>query len=355
MANALAQFGNDLHSGRKSFGFVALRARLLSFALLLVVLAVLVPVVKGGFNLGIEFRGGSEFTVSQVANADIAVGEKAIIEAAPEASDVRVTNIAEGTIRAQMGQLSDDQTLAVGQALQDAYAVTADQVTSSFVGPTWGAGVTQQALIGLVWFIVLVMIGMALYFRTWKMSVSAIAGLLFTIITTVGLYALVGFEITPSAIIGFLTVLSYSLYDTVVVFDKIRENTAGLANRYDSTFGEQVNLAVNQTLVRSINTSIVGILPVGSILFIGSLLLGAGTLKDLSLALFVGIIIGTLGTLFVAAPAYAALRLGEKNIKEHEETVARYRAGELVDETSEAEQPQAVQPVSIQVNPVNLQ
>ncbi|WP_237223927.1 protein translocase subunit SecF [Rothia nasisuis] len=355
MANKLAQFGNELHSGQRSFGFVPKRRRWLTCALVLVILAALVPVVRGGFNLGIEFRGGSEFTVSQVANPDIAVGQEAVEQAAPEATDVRVTNIAAGTVRAQMGELTDDQTLAVGQALQKAYGVGADQVTSSFVGPTWGAGVTQQALIGLAWFILLVMVGMALYFRTWKMSVSAIAGLVFTIVTTVGLYALVGFEITPSAIIGFLTVLSYSLYDTVVVFDKIRENTDKLTERTDSTFAEQVNLAVNQTLVRSINTSIVGILPVGSILFIGALLLGAGTLKDLSLALFVGIIIGTLGTLFVAAPAYAALRLREKNVREHTARVEDYRAGRLAPAThqQDAGEP-AGAPVAVTVNQLHF-
>lgn len=355
MANKLAQFGNELHSGQRSFGFVPKRRLWLTIALALVVLAALVPVVRGGFNLGIEFRGGSEFTVSQVADTDISIGQQAIADAAPEATDVRVTNIAAGTVRAQMSELTDDETLAVGQALQSAYGVSADQVTSSFVGPTWGAGVTQQALVGLVWFILLVMIGMALYFRTWKMSVSAIAGLIFTIVTTVGLYALIGFEITPSAIIGFLTVLSYSLYDTVVVFDKIRENTEGLEKRRDTTFAEQVNLAVNQTLVRSINTSIVGILPVGSILFIGALLLGAGTLKDLSLALFVGIIIGTLGTLFVAAPTYAALRLGEKGVREHTELVRRARQGQ-VEEGEEREDAVAQQdaPVMVTVHSVNL-
>lgn len=354
MANILAQFGNDLHSGRRSFGFVALRKRLLTIALVITVLAALVPVVRGGFNLGIEFRGGSEFTVSQAKNADISIGQDAIAQAAPEASDVRVTNIAEGTVRAQMSELNDDETLAVGQALQSAYGVGADQVTSSFVGPTWGDSVTKQALVGLVWFIALVMVGMALYFRTWKMSLSAIAGLLFTIITSVGLYALVGFEITPSAIIGFLTVLSYSLYDTVVVFDKIRENTDGLNKRQDTTFGEQVNLAVNQTLVRSINTSIVGILPVGSILFIGALLLGAGTLKDLSLALFIGIIIGTAGTLFVAAPAYAALRLGEKQVKEHDELVAKARAGELAQEQDDLDDDQDEAPMTISIQQIDL-
>lgn len=355
MANKLAQFGNELHSGQRSFGFVPKRRLWLTIALALVVLAALVPVVRGGFNLGIEFRGGSEFTVSQVADTDISIGQQAIADAAPEATDVRVTNIAAGTVRAQMSELTDDETLAVGQALQSAYGVSADQVTSSFVGPTWGAGVTQQALVGLVWFILLVMIGMALYFRTWKMSVSAIAGLIFTIVTTVGLYALIGFEITPSAIIGFLTVLSYSLYDTVVVFDKIRENTEGLEKHRDTTFAEQVNLAVNQTLVRSINTSIVGILPVGSILFIGALLLGAGTLKDLSLALFVGIIIGTLGTLFVAAPTYAALRLGEKGVREHTELVCRTRQGQ-VEEGEEREDASGQQdaPVMVTVHSVNL-
>lgn len=349
MANKLAQFGNDLHSGKKSYGFVPHRVRWLALALVLVLLAALVPVVKGGFNLGIEFRGGSEFTVSAVANPDVSVGEGAIAEAAPEASDVRVTNIAAGTVRAQMGELTEDETLAVGDALQSAYGVGADDVTSSFVGPTWGAGVTKQALTGLVWFVLLVMVGMAFYFRTWKMSLSAIAGLVFTIATTVGLYALIGFEITPSAIIGFLTVLSYSLYDTVVVFDKIRENTEGIESRRDTTFGEQVNLAVNQTLVRSINTSVVGILPVGSILFIGALLLGAGTLKDLSLALFVGIIIGTVGTLFVAAPAYAVLRLGEKDVREHDELVRKVRAGELLEE-EESEQPVSVAAPAITVS-----
>ncbi len=144
---------------------------------------------------------------------------------------------------------------------------------------------------------------MALYFRTWKMSLSALVGMLVTMFITAGVYALSDFEVTPSAIIGFLTVLSYSLYDTVVVFDKIRENTADLQASTRRTFAEEVNLAVNQTLVRSINTMMVAILPVGAILFIGAGLLGAGTLRDLSLALFVGILIGTAATIFIAAPA----------------------------------------------------
>lgn len=326
--NAFARFGNDLHSGARSYPFVGKRRLWLLLATVLMAVSVLIPAVGGGFNLGIDFRGGSEFVVSKTAHVDTATGERIIHEKAKEASDVRVTNIAPGTIRAQMSKLSDDETLQVKAALQEGYGVSENDVTSSFVGPTWGADVTRQAFWGLVAFVVLALIGMAFYFRTWKMSLASIAGLFFTVVVTVGLYAAFGFEITPSAIIGFLTILSYSLYDSVVVFDKIRENTEDVLERRDTTFAEQINLAVNQTLVRSINTAIVGVLPVGAILFIGAFILGAGTLQDLSLSLFVGILVGMFGTLFVSAPLYASLRLGEAQIREH---TAKVESGSFKD------------------------
>lgn len=326
--NAFARFGNDLHSGARSYPFVGKRRLWLLLAAVLMAVSVLIPAVGGGFNLGIDFRGGSEFVVSKTAHVDTATGERIIHEKAKDASDVRVTNIAPGTIRAQMSKLSDDETLQVKAALQEGYGVSENDVTSSFVGPTWGADVTRQAFWGLVAFVVLALIGMAFYFRTWKMSLASIAGLFFTVVVTVGLYAAFGFEITPSAIIGFLTILSYSLYDSVVVFDKIRENTEDVLERRDTTFAEQINLAVNQTLVRSINTAIVGVLPVGAILFIGAFILGAGTLQDLSLSLFVGILVGMFGTLFVSAPLYASLRLGETQIREH---TAKVKSGSFKD------------------------
>lgn len=334
--NAFARFGNDLHSGARSYPFVGKRRLWLLLAAVLMAVSVLIPAVGGGFNLGIDFRGGSEFVVSKTAHVDTATGERIIHEKAKDASDVRVTNIAPGTIRAQMSKLSDDETLQVKAALQEGYGVSENDVTSSFVGPTWGADVTRQAFWGLVAFVVLALIGMAFYFRTWKMSLASIAGLFFTVVVTVGLYAAFGFEITPSAIIGFLTILSYSLYDSVVVFDKIRENTEDVLERRDTTFAEQINLAVNQTLVRSINTAIVGVLPVGAILFIGAFILGAGTLQDLSLSLFVGILVGMFGTLFVSAPLYASLRLGEAQIREH---TAKVESGNFkdADEADEAE------------------
>ena len=264
--NVFARFGNDLHSGARSYPFIGKRRLWLLLAVLLMVVSVAIPLVSGGFNLGIDFRGGSEFVVSRTTHTEVSEGENAVKEHAPSASDVRVTNIAPGTIRAQMSKLSDNETLSVKKALQDAYGVSENDVTSSYVGPTWGEDVTRQAFFGLIVFVILALIGMAFYFRTWKMSLASIAGLLFTVVVTVGIYAALGFEITPSAIIGFLTILSYSLYDSVVVFDKIRENTEDAFSRKDRTFAEDINLAVNQTLVRSINTAIVGVLPVGSIL-----------------------------------------------------------------------------------------
>ncbi len=302
-----AQWGNALYTGAKSYPFVPKWRTWFAVAAALLLLAGGLTALRGGFNLGIEFRGGSEFTVSDTQNTDVAAGEQAVADVMPEAQ-ATVTNIAPGTMRVQTERMDDEQTLQVADNLQRAYHVGQDNVTSTFVGPTWGEAVSTQALIGLVVFVALVTLFMALYFRTWKMSLAAVVGMLYVVALTAGIYGATGFEITPSAVIGFLTILSYALYDTVVVFDKVRENTMTEHGDERRDFGQNVNLAVNQTLVRSITTSVVGILPVGSILFIGAGLLGAGTLRDIALAIFVGIIVGTLATLFIQAPLYAVLQ-----------------------------------------------
>ncbi len=325
MTTSFATFGHELYTGKRSYNFVNSKKIWFIIAAVAVALSILIPVAKGGFNLGIEFRGGSEFTVSNVSTTDAALGEKAVHDVVPGAIP-RVANVAGNTMRIQTDQLTDDETNRIKDGLTSAYGVTENEVTSNFVGPTWGQDVTRQALIGLVVFVGLAAVLMALYFRTWKMSLSALVGMLVTMFTTAGVYALSDFEVTPSAIIGFLTVLSYSLYDTVVVFDKIRENTADISTSTRRTFGEEVNLAVNQTLVRSINTMMVAVLPVAAILFIGAGLLGAGTLRDLSLALFVGILIGTAATIFIAAPLYAWLRQGEPELVKQAKKVAHRRA-----------------------------
>lgn len=324
--NRFADWGNALYTGRRAYPFVRRWRLWFAIAAALLVLAGGLTALRGGFNLGIEFRGGSEFTVSDAATGDLAAGREAVADVVPGVEPT-VTAIAPGTMRVQTEQLDDAQTRQVAQNLQEAYGVTQDEVTSTFVGPTWGEAVSQQALLGLVIFVVLVTLFMALYFRTWKMSLAAVVGMLYVVALTAGIYGATGFEVTPSAIIGFLTILSYALYDTVVVFDKVRENTRGQEEDPDRTFEQNVELAVNQTLVRSITTSIVGLLPVASILFIGAGLLGAGTLRDISLALFIGIIVGTLSTLFLQAPLYALLRRGDADVRAQDARVGRERDG----------------------------
>jgi preprotein translocase subunit SecF len=222
--------------------------------------------------------------------------------------------------------LSDEQTQQVSDALAEAYEVPAEDITSTYIGPTWGASVSGKAFGGALLFLFLVMVAMTFYFRAWRMALSAIAALAHDLIITIGVYAVVGFEITPASIIGFLTVLGYSLYDTVVVFDKVRENTQAVLDQSQFTYAEGANLAVNQTMVRSINTSVVALLPVGSILFIGAFVLGAGTLQDISLALFVGMIAGTYSSIFLATPMEVALRGNEKRIVDHTAKVLARRA-----------------------------
>ncbi|GAA3283607.1 protein translocase subunit SecF [Nesterenkonia halobia] len=323
MAARFATVGNQLYTGERSHPFIQ-RSRLwFLIAALLVLASATVPLARGGFNLGIEFTGGSEFTISDISNTDVAPGEEAMEPVTDE--EVVVTNIAPGTIQVRTAQLDDEQTLEAADALQEAYSASSDQVTSNYIGPSWGEHVSEQMLLGLAIFLIMVTLYMALYFRTWKMSVAAIVGLGFVVATTAGIYSATGFEVTPSAIIGFLTILSYALYDTMVVFDKVRENVRGLFDQKDQTFGERVNLAVNQTLVRSLNTSVVGILPVGSILFIGAWLLGAGTLRDIALALFVGIIVGTVATLFVQAPLYGWMRGRDADVVAHTREVLALR------------------------------
>jgi preprotein translocase subunit SecF len=273
----------------------------------LVVIAIVAPVARGGFNFGIEFRGGSEFRIDGVGSTSQQVARDAVQSVDPESQPI-VTSVGVDSVRIQTEQLDDVTTEEIRIALASAYGVSSGSVTSSFIGANWGADVTSKAINGLIVFLLLVSVLMALYFRTFKMSVAALAALAHDVVITAGIYALTGFEVTPAAVIGLLTILGYSLYDTVVVFDKVRENTLDVEYSEVTTFASQVNLAVNQTLVRSVNTSVVAVLPVASILFIGAALLGVGTLRDIALALFIGIVVGTYSSIFIAAPVYVHLR-----------------------------------------------
>jgi preprotein translocase subunit SecF len=322
---SFAKFGNDLYTGERSYDFVGKRKLWYLIAVVLIALSVLLPALRGGFFFGIEFTGGSEFQISDVSDTSQTLATDAVNDAVASANP-RVTVVGDDGIRVQTDQLSTTDQTTVRDALASAYSVGSDEVTASFIGPTWGQDITSSAIRALIVFLVLAAVFMAIYFRTWKMSVAAIVSLIHDIVITAGVYGALGFEITPSAVVGFLTILGYSLYDTVVVFDKIRENTSEDGPMATRTFGESVNLAVNQTLVRSINTGVVAALPVGAILFIGSWLLGAGTLRDIALSLFVGIVIGTYSTIIIAAPLYVNLREGEPGIKKHSQRLFAARA-----------------------------
>jgi preprotein translocase subunit SecF len=318
------EFGNNLYTGKTSFPFVGKRRLWFIIAIALVVASALVPLLRP-VQFSIEFTGGSQFTVQAPDKTDQDAASEAVQSVVPDAS-TKVVIVGGTDVRVQTDQLTEKQTQQVAAALADAYGVEAAEVTSSFIGPAWGENVTRQSLWGLAIFLALTFLILAIYFRTWKMSAAAILGLLDVLIITVGVYALAGFEISPAAVIGFLTILAYSLYDTTVVFDKIRENTTEDGENSSRLFGESVNLAVNQTLVRSINTSVVAALPVGAILFIGAFWLGAETLTDISLSIFVGILVATYSTLFVAAPLYSLFRENEPQIKERDARVREARS-----------------------------
>jgi len=313
---SMNQLGNDLYTGKTSVPFVGKRNLWFLIAGLLVLVSILVVFLRPP-QFSMEFTGGTQFTVSGVAAENLDQG-KATEAVRSIAGDVatKVTTVGTDGIRVQTEALEADSSEGaspvqqISEALATAYKVdAAEHVSSSVVGASWGADVTRQSLWGLGIFLALAFVILALYFRTWKMSAAAIIGLLDVLVITFGVYALCGFEISPAAVIGFLTILGYSLYDTTVVFDKIRETTAEQGSASHRTFGESVNLGVNQTLI----------------LFIGALGLGAQTLADISLSITVGIIVAAYSTLFVAAPLYSLFRENEPKIKSHDAKVARAR------------------------------
>lgn len=326
-ASRLTRFGNDLYTGARSYNFVGHRRWWYGIALVMLIIAIVVPIMRGGFVFGIEFAGGSQFKVSAVDDTSQRLAEDAVHSIAPDASaHVTVVGSDVKSVQVQTELLTAEDSDAIRAALAEAYGVPVADVSATFISGSWGADVSRQGIIALIVFVVLASIFMAIYFRTWKMSVAAVISLAHDLVITIGVYGVFGFEITPAAVIGFLTILGYSLYDTVVVFDKVRENTKQDAMDTVRTFPQSVNLAVNQTLVRSINTGVVAVLPVGAILWIGAIVLGAGTLRDIALALFIGIIVGTYSTIFIGAPLYSQMREGEPKIRKHTERVLAMRA-----------------------------
>jgi preprotein translocase subunit SecF len=316
-----SKLGNDLYSGRRSVDFVG-RAKTWYTISGLIVVAAILGLSLRGLNYGIEFRGGAQLTVSlpssQVSQHTVDKITTAVINTGLKGASAPIVNTSgSSAIAIKVEEMSQDQLTKVAQAVEKAASVAPSKVSQQSFGASWGSDVAHKALTGLIVFLVAVVAFIWLYFRQWKMSVAAIAALAHDILITVGVYALSGFEVTPATVTGLLTILGFSLYDTVVVFDKIRENTKNLS-RSKLSYGELANLAVNQSLVRSINTSIVALLPVLSILITSIIALGDGDLKDLSLALFVGMAAGTYSSIFIATPLLVELKSTEKVITDQE-------------------------------------
>ena len=296
--------GARLHSGETSIDYIGKRRRWYAFSGLLVIVSIAALSLQG-LHLGIEFKGGSSYTVSK-AGGTIAQAESALATAGITGEKV-IQQVGNDKIRVQTGTLSAEQSNAVEDALASTFGVSVEAIDTQIIGPSWGKEITRKAIYGLVGFLVVVVLYLAMTFEP-KMALAAIVAVVHDVFITVGIYALVGFDVTPATVIGFLTILGYSLYDTVVVFDRVRENTKSITSTSKMTYSQAANLAVNQTVVRSLNTTIVALIPVGSILFVGAGLLGAGTLKDLSLALFIGLATGAYSSIFIATPLLAAMR-----------------------------------------------
>jgi preprotein translocase subunit SecF len=300
----LTGLGGRLYSGETSFDFIGNRRRWYSISAIFILLSIGALVIQG-LHLGIEFKGGSSYTVNK---SGISVEQaRSSVSGAGIPGEIIVQKIGNDKVRIQTGSLTPEQSKAVEASLTKTFGVTLESIDTQLVGPSWGKEITKKALYGLFAFLIVIMLFLAMAFEP-KMAISAIVAVVHDVFITVGIYALVGFDVTPATVIGFLTILGYSLYDTVVVFDKIRENTKSVAAVGKVTFSQATNLAVNQTIVRSANTSLIALLPVASILFVGAGLLGAGTLKDLSLALFIGLAVGTYSSIFIAPPFLASLR-----------------------------------------------
>ena len=300
----LSGMGGRLYRGEKSFNIIGQRRRFYALSIIVIIIAGVALSVQG-LKLGIEFKGGSEFTFT-APGSTIELGQKAVTDSGLT-SETIVQKIDTDKIRITTKSLTNAENDAVENAIVKDFNIPIGEINVLSIGPSWGKDITHKAIQALIGFLLVVLLYLALAFEP-KMAQAAIIAVVHDIFITVGIYALVGFDVTPATVIGFLTILGYSLYDTVVVFDKVRENTRSITSTGKYTYSQAANLAVNQTLVRSFNTSLIALLPVASILFVGAILLGAGTLKDLSLALFIGLATGTYSSIFIATPILATLR-----------------------------------------------
>ncbi|QCW50960.2 protein translocase subunit SecF [Nocardioides dongxiaopingii] len=310
-----SRVGNDLYTGRKSYDFVHRRPLWYAITGGIVLLA-FAAILFRGLNFGIEFTGGNEFRVP-VSNASQVEADQAadvVAETGIEGTEAPTANTAGNAVLVQVEELTNEQAIEIRTDLAESFGVAFDDVSNSDIGASWGQEVAQRAVLGVAVFLVLVLLFIGAYFREWKMSVAALVALIHDVVITVGVYALSGFQVTPSAVTGLLAILGFSLYDTVVVFDKVRENTRDM-RKNRQTYAEAANLAVNQTLVRSVNTGIVALIPIGAILWVSAAQLGASSLQDLALSQFVGMAVGVYSSVILAPRVLVHLKSNESEVK----------------------------------------
>lgn len=329
-------FFNRLYTGTGGFDVMGKRKILFAITALMVAVAI-ASILLRGFTFGIDFQGGTKVGFPR-GDASVTQVEEVFsdtIGTAPE-SVVIVGNGASATVQIRSKTLTNEQTNELREALFEKFQTkgadgkpSPQAISDSAVSETWGGQITDKALIALGVFLVLVGIYIAVRYEKF-MAIAALSSLSLDLIITAGIYSLIGFEVTPATVIGLLTILGYSLYDTVIVFDKVEENTKGFEHTTRRTFAEQANLAVNQTFMRSINTSLISIMPVVALMVVAVWLLGVGTLKDLSLVLLIGILAGTYSSIFFATPLLVSLRERTEKVRNHTRKVLNRRknAGE---------------------------
>ncbi len=319
--------GHRLYTGEISYDFIGHRRRWYILSATLLGISLLALLVFR-LNFGIEFKGGADFKATTEVNAQTIGKMQDALKASgvPDLAEATITTIGNNQVRVQTRTLDPTEEVPkVRSAIANEVGIQSDEVAYSLIGASWGSQITERALIALAVFLALVGLVIWAYFRDGKMSAAALIALAHDLILTVGIYALVGFTVTPATLIGVLTILGYSLYDTVVVFDKVRENVRDIKSSTTKTYSQAANLAVNQVLVRSINTTVIGVLPVAALLFAGAIILGEGPLKDLALALFVGMLSGAYSSIFIATPILAQLKEREPEMKKLAARVATRR------------------------------
>ncbi|WP_310725701.1 protein translocase subunit SecF [Streptomyces sp. N2A] len=333
----LGSIGARLYRGEVGYDFIGKRKIWYGISILITITAIVGLAVRG-LNMGIEFSGGAVFSTPKTSVSTAQAQARA--ESASGGHQAVVQKLGDGALRIQIGGLDTKQAVPVQEQLAKELKVPAQDVNTQLVGPSWGEEIANKAWLGLGIFMVLVVLYLAIAFE-WRMALAALIALIHDLTITVGVYALVGFEVTPGTVIGLLTILGYSLYDTVVVFDSLKEASKDITKQTRFTYSEIANRSINGTLVRSINTTVVALLPVAGLLFVGGGLLGAGMLNDISLALFVGLAAGAYSSIFIATPLVTDLKNREPEMKALAKRVKAKRAAAAAKAAGQEEGQQA--------------